>query len=166
MWGSFAVWRMVALLVCVMPFVAQARVVVRTAKELETGRTYEDAMQEYQLLSSANVIFDRCSAEQYPSIATDKAYLAERFPLAEKNLVQAYHDNYVKLVGYPPLQNMVDESVARIRALQQSTVNDTALMIQDHGCGYPQIELAVRGVFKAHATAEAIKNRPPEGSTP
>ncbi|MFM9889176.1 MAG: hypothetical protein ACKVOE_00830 [Rickettsiales bacterium] len=112
---------------------AHAAVMVRKASELDSDDYVQWATSRYRIMSSAYVIYDQCS-KTLPTLSDDAPYVKEQLVNAEVKLREAYHNAYVKRVGYPPDMPMVQDYVTRIRKAQQVAVNNTALAIRKDGC--------------------------------
>lgn len=131
---------------------AHAAVMVRQASELDTDERVMGASKRYRVFSSAVVIYDQC-AKDFPAIAEDAPYVKAQLAIAEEKYRQAYHDAYVARVGYPPDTPMIQQYVARIRATQQSVINNATGAIQKEGCRRPAIKNIVDFITKTRHSA-------------
>lgn len=127
---------------------AHAAVMVRKVSELDDDEKVQMAAKRYRVFASAYVIYEQCGNE-YPVVATDRDYVKEQFAAAELAYREAYHNAYVKRVGFPPDVPTEQDYVARIRRTQQLAVNNTAATIQQQGCRQYLIKNMVDFVTKA-----------------
>jgi hypothetical protein len=155
--GAFAGMVVLAFL----PTIAASRVVVHDAASLESDKRIQQVAREYRAVASANIVFEKCAAE-YPTIAEDAAFLGTYWQAVSDRYANAYQAAYLERVGYPPDAPLVNEYVARIRALQQNAVNKTAATIQNNGCRDFSIRPIVTYIHDKHRAAMATH----EGSQP
>lgn len=133
---------------------AHAAVMVRKASDLDSDDRVQWAASRYRVMSSAYVIYDQCS-KNLPALAADAPYVKDQLGDAEEKFRDAYHDAYVKRVGYAPDLPMVQDYIARIRKAQQVAVNNTALTIRDQGCYAPPIAKIIDFITKQRHPAPA-----------
>lgn len=112
---------------------AQKRVIIKHAYQLERAPAVTSLGRTYSALAGAYVLYDQC--EKDLTIASDeKNYVADKFTSTARAYQIAYQDAYVEYVGAMPKQGMVDDIAATIKAQQQKAVNGMALSLRKWGC--------------------------------
>lgn len=112
---------------------AQKRVIIKHAYQLERAPAVTSLGRTYDALAGAYLLYDKC--EKDLAIPSDeKAFLTEKFTATARAYQIAYQDAYVEYVGAMPNQAMVDDIVATIKAQQQKAVNSMALGLRKWSC--------------------------------
>lgn len=112
---------------------AQKRVIIKHAYQLERAPAVSSLGRSYDALAGAYLLYDKC--EKDLAIAADeKAFLTDKFTNTARAYQIAYQDAYVEYVGAMPNQAMVDDIAKTIKAQQQKAVNAMALSLRKWGC--------------------------------
>lgn len=126
---------------------AHAAVLVRSAEQLSANATVRNIQPIYRAVAGANVVFEQCG-EAYGLRAEQQTFRTQLFASVSREYLQAYHDAYAGVVGYPPPQTMVDSYTKIIAAEQQLAVNDTADIVAKRGCSDASLRSLVDYVEK------------------
>ena len=157
---TFLMAATMALLLSPAWVLAQKRVIIKHAYQLERAPALVRVHREYEALVNAHVFYDQCGAE-LGTTEEQKAFLHKKFSDTATAYQIAYQDAYVEYVGAMPNQAIVDDIVATIKARQQRLVNDITQGIRNWKCQsrnfYP-----IRSYFKKLHAADSA----PQASEP
>jgi hypothetical protein len=136
---------------------AQADVRVHNTKDLSQDKGVEHIARVALALVAAGVVYDQCSTELGITDEQKKS-LDTRYAHATDAYVQAYHDAYVKLVGYPPDPQTVADYTNHIQKLyQQAAVNTASAIASRRGCFNSSVRSITRYVDKVEKEEAAEK---------
>ncbi len=126
------------------PFVAQADVRVHNLKDLSQDSNVQFIARVSLAIVAAGVVYDRCSKE-LDITEEQKKSLSDRFTRATDAYVKAYHDAYVKRVGYPPDAQTVNNYTLHIKKEYQRAAANTASSIAGRrGCNNSSVRSITR----------------------
>lgn len=150
---TFLMAATMALLLSPAWVLAQKRVIIKHAYQLDRAPAVISLGRTYNSLAGAYVLYDQCGeALAIPSEET--SYLTDKFTSTARAYQIAYQDAYVEYVGAMPSQAMVDDIAATIKAQQQKSVNGMALSLRKWGCRDSRYN-KIRGYIHELRTADS-----------